>query len=251
MQGVTLTFDITLLDEQGMELIEIEEFAVIKVQDISKLGAFSRSRLTSSVLFPDAAGPDNKLGAGVFKDFQEGLLSAEGVEVFHRILGSGLPRVIVSSHDLLARIEQAQAQVLSLFIDDTEDDVSEKPKHPRPSLVTAYAAPRNETEKKLTEIWQEVLGIDQVGIYDNFFELGGDSLLITRIHSKFRESLHSDLSIASLLQYSTIADLSQFLEKTDDTKQPSFQKVQNRADKQKEALKRKQEAMMKRRKGEK
>ncbi len=250
-QGVTLTFDIILLDEQGTALVEIEEFAVIKVQDVRKLGTFSRSRLTSSVLFPDAAGPGNKSGAGILKDFQEGMLSAEGVEVFRRILGSGLSRVIVSSHDLLTRIEQAQAQRLSLFTEDIEDAESQKPKHPRPSLVTAYAAPRNETEKKLADIWQEVLGIDQVGIHDNFFELGGDSLLITRIHSKFRESLHSDLSIASLLQYSTIADLSQFLEKTDDTKQPSFEKVQNRADKQKEALKRKQEAMMKRRKGEK
>ena len=38
----------------------------------------------------------------------------------------------------------------------------------------AYTAPRNEIEEALVEIWQQVLGIEQVGIYDNFFALGGD-----------------------------------------------------------------------------
>ncbi|HKX85593.1 MAG TPA: amino acid adenylation domain-containing protein, partial [Flavobacterium sp.] len=41
-----------------------------------------------------------------------------------------------------------------------------------------YVAPRNENEEKITEIWQEVLGIDKVGITDNFFELGGHSLIV-------------------------------------------------------------------------
>ncbi|MEI3790591.1 MULTISPECIES: AMP-binding protein, partial [unclassified Chryseobacterium] len=39
-----------------------------------------------------------------------------------------------------------------------------------------YVAPKNETEKKLVKIWQEVLGIEKVGITDSFFELGGNSI---------------------------------------------------------------------------
>ena len=56
------------------------------------------------------------------------------------------------------------------------------------STGVAYAPPRNETEQVLAEIWQELLGAEQVGINDNFFDLGGHSLkaltLVTRIHKQ-------------------------------------------------------------------
>ena len=39
-----------------------------------------------------------------------------------------------------------------------------------------YVAPRTHaTERQLAEIWQEVLGLSQIGIHDNFFDLGGHS----------------------------------------------------------------------------
>jgi len=44
--------------------------------------------------------------------------------------------------------------------------------HARPSSQNAYFAPRNEVEQTMADIWQELLGIEQVGIQDNFFELG-------------------------------------------------------------------------------
>ena len=57
------------------------------------------------------------------------------------------------------------------------------------STGMAYVAPRNETEQVLAEIWQELLGVAQVGVHDNFFDLGGHSLkammLISRIHRQF------------------------------------------------------------------
>uniref|UniRef100_UPI000552482E phosphopantetheine-binding protein n=1 Tax=Flavobacterium sp. ASV13 TaxID=1506583 RepID=UPI000552482E len=43
-----------------------------------------------------------------------------------------------------------------------------------------YAAPRNAIEEKMVEIWQEVLGVQKIGITDNFFELGGHSLNVIR-----------------------------------------------------------------------
>jgi len=50
----------------------------------------------------------------------------------------------------------------------------------------SYAAPRNETETALAEIWQELLDLDHIGIFDNFFELGGDSILMIQVLSRMR-----------------------------------------------------------------
>ncbi|GAA4316747.1 hypothetical protein GCM10023149_13950 [Mucilaginibacter gynuensis] len=49
-----------------------------------------------------------------------------------------------------------------------------------------YAAPRNEVEEKLCNIWGDLLSVPHVGIYDNFFELGGDSILTIQIVSQAR-----------------------------------------------------------------
>src|SRR4030095_6962750 len=43
----------------------------------------------------------------------------------------------------------------------------------RPELKDTYVAPRNEVEKKLAEIWSEVLQIEDIGVHDNFLDLGG------------------------------------------------------------------------------
>ena len=50
-------------------------------------------------------------------------------------------------------------------------------------MAARYVAPRNAQETKLANIWQDVLGLEKVGISDNFFEIGGHSLTATRQRS--------------------------------------------------------------------
>ncbi|SEB35202.1 amino acid adenylation domain-containing protein [Tenacibaculum sp. MAR_2009_124] len=70
-----------------------------------------------------------------------------------------------------------------------------------------YVAPRNESEEKLIEIWQQLLGIEKIGVYDDFFELGGHSLLATRLVSLIRKELEKEIAIREIFEYTTIADL--------------------------------------------
>ncbi|OXB20669.1 condensation domain-containing protein, partial [Flavobacterium tructae] len=70
-----------------------------------------------------------------------------------------------------------------------------------------YVAPRNETEEKLVAIWQNLLGVERVGIHDDFFELGGHSLLATRLVSMIRKELSKEIEIADVFAYTTISDL--------------------------------------------
>ncbi|WP_016697904.1 non-ribosomal peptide synthetase, partial [Actinoalloteichus spitiensis] len=61
---------------------------------------------------------------------------------------------------------------------------------PRPEFdaVTAYAAPRDETERTLCAVWAEVLKVDRVGVTDNFFDLGGDSILSIQVVAQARRA---------------------------------------------------------------
>jgi amino acid adenylation domain-containing protein len=52
-----------------------------------------------------------------------------------------------------------------------------RPSPGRPSLETAYVAPRNALEARLVSIWEEVLPVAPIGVDDDFLNLGGDSLL--------------------------------------------------------------------------
>ncbi|MGG3837965.1 amino acid adenylation domain-containing protein [Paenibacillus thiaminolyticus] len=66
-----------------------------------------------------------------------------------------------------------------------------------------YVAPGDEMESKLAEIWQEVLGVKQIGITDNYFRLGGDSIKAIQLCARLRDCRLS-LSVSDLLKHPTI-----------------------------------------------
>lgn len=76
----------------------------------------------------------------------------------------------------------------------------------RPELKSVFIAPSTETEKKLAEIWAQVLGIEHIGVHDNFFELGGDSLLTIRIVTKASQ-VGLNITVKQIFQHQTIAQL--------------------------------------------
>ena len=84
--------------------------------------------------------------------------------------------------------------------------------HERPALADDYAPPGNEMERRVAEIWQEQLGIAQVGIHDNFFELGGHSLLATQVLSRLREDFQTSIPLSSLFEAPTVAELAATIE---------------------------------------
>jgi amino acid adenylation domain-containing protein len=86
-----------------------------------------------------------------------------------------------------------------------------QPTSSRPALATAYVPPSTESERIIAGIWQEVLHIEQVGIYDNFFELGGHSLAAIQVHDKIRTAFKQEIPLAKLFKYLTISALAEFL----------------------------------------
>ena len=71
--------------------------------------------------------------------------------------------------------------------------------------LSECVAPRNEVERKLSAIWQDVFGIDVVGVTDDFFELGGDSLNATTLAAEIEATFGRRFTPADLITLSTIA----------------------------------------------
>jgi acyl carrier protein len=72
---------------------------------------------------------------------------------------------------------------------------------------------RTEMERKLADIWQELLEVDRVGVDQNFFELGGNSLLVLRVIARIRRVFELELPVRSMFEEPTIAGLAGELQK--------------------------------------
>src|SRR5262249_33853749 len=134
------------------------------------------------------------------------MLPQEGVETFGRILGHSAPRrVAVSTTDLQTRIDQ--------WINFKSAAAAAGPGgqaaalHARPELGVDCVAPRNETEQTIAGIWQELLGIEPIGVHDTFSELGGQSLLATQVVARVRAALQTELPLRRFFEGPTVAEL--------------------------------------------
>ncbi|MBD2183505.1 FkbM family methyltransferase [Planktothrix sp. FACHB-1355] len=76
----------------------------------------------------------------------------------------------------------------------------------------SYVAPTNEIEERIAQLFQQLLGVEQVGINDNFFALGGHSLLGIQLISQLRKDFQIDLSLRPLFEAPTVAELALFIE---------------------------------------
>ncbi|WPL15965.1 Linear gramicidin synthase subunit B [Thiorhodovibrio winogradskyi] len=69
-----------------------------------------------------------------------------------------------------------------------------------------YVAPETDLEKLIARIWEDVLGLEKVGIHSNYFELGGDSIMSIRVVARLTEAGHP-LSLQEMFKHQTVAEL--------------------------------------------
>ncbi|HGY55116.1 MAG TPA: amino acid adenylation domain-containing protein [Caldithrix abyssi] len=85
------------------------------------------------------------------------------------------------------------------------------PDQSRPELERDYVPPRNKLEQFLAEIWQEVLGIEKVGIHDNFFELGGNSLKAAVFANRLQQELNEVVHVGAVFKAPRISELAMYM----------------------------------------
>ncbi|MBQ4814053.1 amino acid adenylation domain-containing protein [Pseudoalteromonas luteoviolacea] len=76
-----------------------------------------------------------------------------------------------------------------------------------------YVAPRNDTERTLCGIWQELLNVEKVGVLDNFFTLGGHSLLAVRLGTQIQDTFNVSMPLKQLFATPNVEGIAQYLSK--------------------------------------
>ena len=196
-------FDVTFVDPEGRVLVEVEEFAIKRLDGALDL-APDAAGSTADVEF-DGGGSERHLSKSelVFQHtLRQGILPAEGSTAFERVLaGYRGPEVVVSSVDLPALAAQTRAAAAAQTAPAAGEDGAS---FARPDLDSEYVAPRDGVEEALVEMWQELLGVNQVGVLDSFFDLGGHSLIAVRLFAKVRKQFSVDFPISVLFEAPTV-----------------------------------------------
>jgi acyl transferase domain-containing protein/acyl carrier protein len=130
------------------------------------------------------------------------MLTAEEVtDSLERALAlRGQPRLAVATGDLAARLAQWS---------DVLHAGSSPAAHARPESGVPYRAPGDPAETRIAEIWQELLGVDRIGVDDDFFLLGGNSLAGLQILSKMRAEFDVELPLKTFFEARTVAGMAE------------------------------------------
>ena len=228
-------FDVSIFDREGIEIVGISDFVVRNVLDITRMT--SQKDPVSQPLLSDKRVEQNpsRILTALTPLLEQGISPSEGIDAFCRILSRGIsPRIVVASQDLNALIEAAnnagKTAVPQIALGQAPPKVAQ---HARPQLPTRYIPPSTELERTVTEIWQDLLGIQQIGVHDDFFELGGHSLMVVSIHNRLQQTLDLSFPVAKMFQYPTINALAHYLHEGQESK-PSYENVRDRAERQRE-----------------
>ncbi|GAU68944.1 beta-ketoacyl-[acyl-carrier-protein] synthase I [Streptomyces sp. NBRC 110611] len=207
--GETLMCDIDLLDPHGRVLVRIAGFTLKRINDVDAMVEQIEQATDAAVRAGEDAGgaAEGPAGGGTLRTLAEGIAEQDGVAAFARLLAApALPEQLVVCHHGLATARQlARSLTPEVLAREIEAVTPPGGSHPRPDLDTPYAAPATDTERAVAAIWQEVLGIDGIGVDDDFFALGGHSLAAVQVGAKIQTRFGTEIELQEFFNEPTVA----------------------------------------------
>ncbi len=194
--------DISVVDERGRAILTVEKFTMLLVGDTAsgpmaqlfgdaaRQGEAPARELidVADLLSPDAA--------------ETGVYSVEGCEGLRRILLTMPgPQVTWAPEGIRNRLQRTnrinRAAVTEQIV---ASGVSTSGRRP---LATPCVPPSTPSEAAVCGLWQESLGIDEIGVDDDFFDLGGNSLTAVQLVSRIADQFRTELAVAELFDART------------------------------------------------
>ncbi len=178
------TFDVTIFNEQGEILVEVEGFSTRRINNAEKI-------VESETAAHDIIHSSGDRPIEIFS--RSGIQPLEGVRLLTRILQSNSPTEIV-----VTPLSPAELDTRSTL--------------PSPRPADAATASPESVAATLTAWWQELLGVESISIDDDFFDLGGHSLVGVRLFAKIKKTYHLNLDLAVLFEARTIRQLTEVIQ---------------------------------------
>jgi acyl transferase domain-containing protein/thioesterase domain-containing protein len=194
VENPVATFDVTILDREGNAIVEISDFSVRQVRDLSLLDtAKSPVDLTDRGMIPR----------------MDAISSEEGSRAFARILAiPDVSNVIVFPSD---------------FSEFRERSIPQYNSAPSISSAAVLSAGRDDVvELTLIRWWKELLGVESVNSRASFFDLGGNSLTGVRLLAQVKRKYGVELQLATLFTAPTIEKLSALVRRQTEPSSFSF-----------------------------
>jgi acyl transferase domain-containing protein/thioesterase domain-containing protein/acyl carrier protein len=179
-----VTFDVTLAAENGEVVAEIEEFTVKRLRSVADLSHLKTGAAPRVAPLVDDA-PETPAG----------IPTREGIEAFQRILNSRAPDLVLVSPTPLAAMAPMRETTL---------------------LTDTVTAPSDDIDLVLEQLWQRLLGLDQVDAKTDFFDSGGHSLLAVRLFTEIRKRFNIDFGLSTLFEARTVGALADLIRKARD-----------------------------------
>jgi acyl transferase domain-containing protein/thioesterase domain-containing protein len=176
-----VTFDITLLDERGGVLAEINEFSMRLIREPKHAFEPADARRRDGVMRSQLA---DELAL-------DGIPPDDGAKAFARILASDVRG--------------------GVFVLPRGPKVTANATIPAVATASSESVPEHDIGSMLARWWQDLLGVEHVGLDDDFFDLGGHSLIVVRLFGKIKKTYGVDLGLSTLFQARTVRTLGRLI----------------------------------------
>lgn len=207
------TFDVSICAPDGSVVMEVVGFTLKRLDGPLDTG-LGRRVLATEVELDAPPAADRQLSPSELAfqhNLSQGIVPEEGRRAFARVLESRDQGVVyVTPVDLTALRNQAEVTAAAQTRSGSGEAAAV---FSRPELDSDYLAPRNDLEEALVDLWQELLGINQIGVQDDFFDLGGHSLIAVRLFAKVKKLFSVDFPISVLFDAPTVEAIAELISK--------------------------------------
>ncbi len=198
--GKVITYTVKIYDTSGRLLVEVDNYTLLLLEDTASQVNTTTDQVLGKPFSSYAVLQEAEdLASSILAD---AITCEEGKEVFARALNAEYANLIVSTKNFNKRVEENQQEAVVV-----DEALLDKPKSSRPEMSVQYIEPKTANEIKLAKVWQDLLGIDKVGLNDSFFDLGATSLQIIQAASLIKKALSVTVSIVNIYTYPTTREL--------------------------------------------
>jgi len=139
------------------------------------------------------------------------LLATQVMARLRQVLEFDLPLRTLFEHPTIAQLTREIDTLLFQAFPDWHKD-KPAPEWRQMGRTETVVIPHTDTERKLADIWCQLLGLERVSLHDHFFSLGGHSLLAMRLTTRIRLVFGAELPISQIFEAPTFGELAKRIE---------------------------------------